>query len=251
MYYFVFKKLKNILLSIISFLFTEQITAQSFSLLTNNESYAYNDFSSHQFDVFSFSGNPSSLINENHVSYGIFTERKFMLKELSISKFSFSANTSKGTFGSTVSHAGDGEFSQNEIAFYYARKLSNIVGFGIGFDYLNNKQYTYHSVRAVGSSIGMNAKFTPQLQAGISFHNPAKLFISNNQSISLEYKYEFGIGYDASAQFYLHIHTIKVENCPAEIICGFQYLPSKKFYCKVGIQSQSKSMYIGAGCKIM
>ena len=63
--YFVFKKMKKCLLFfVIVCMGIHPVFGQSFSLILNNESSGLNDYTVRQFDVFSFSSNPSTLMNE-------------------------------------------------------------------------------------------------------------------------------------------------------------------------------------------
>ena len=223
---------------------------QSFSLITNNESFGFNDYSFRQFDVFSFSGNPFTIMNENDVSIGLFSERKFMLSELSISKICISTETTKGNIGVMATHGGTNDYAENEFSICYARSLSENLKVGIGFDYLTRMIKSLSPEKAIGSVVGFDIFISSQMQAGVSLHNPAKIFVLNTRHSSLKYKYEFGFGYDATKKFNLHMHAIKEEDNPTNIIIGFQYQPVKKFNCKVGITSMTKSIYIGAGIRI-
>ncbi len=223
------------------------VFGQSFSLISNNESSGLNDYTVRQFDVFSFSSNPSTLMNEKGVSCGLFSERKYMLSELSVGKIFFSAATSKGNIGVAAKYGGSFDYTESSLSFYYAKRISKNLTAGLGFNYLNNKSQSEKIHQSFGSSIGINFILSAQLQAGISFQNPERICTSNKSSSPLDYRYEFGIGYDATNDFYMHIHTSKKEDSPLEITGGLQYRPSKKFFCNAGLLSVSKSMYLGAG----
>ncbi len=241
---------KGLVFSVMIFGTIKLTMAQSFSLVSNNESSGFNDYSVQQFDVFSFSRNPSTLMNDHGIMVGVFSERKFMLQEFSVSKVVFSAATTKGNVGLMATHGGGLDYKETAVSFYYAKKLSDNFNVGTGFNYLRKNLKIDYPYSGIGTSIGFNFILSPQLQSGISFHNPLRLFITSSSNFILQYKYEFGIGCDATSQFYIHIHGVKQENCPAEISAGFQYKPSNKFMCKVGVRSDSKSIYLGAGFKV-
>ena len=63
----------------------------------------------------------------------------------------------------------------------------------------------------------------------------------------LPYAYKFGLGYDASENFFVSGEIVKEEDKPVNVTAGMQYQFAKQFFVRAGFLSESSTMYAGAG----
>ncbi len=55
--------------------------------------------------------------------------------------------------------------------------------------------------------------------------------------------YKFGLGYDASENFFVSSEIIKEEDKPINVIGGFQYRFAQQFFVRAGFTSESSSVF--------
>ena len=78
--------------------------------------------------------------------------------------------------------------------------------------------------------------------------NPVGGKLGKSGSEKLPSVYKTGFGFDASDNFFTAIEIIKEEDRPVNCIAGFSYHFSKRFFARMGIVSESTSIFAGAGC---
>jgi hypothetical protein len=88
---------------------------------------------------------------------------------------------------------------------------------------------------------------TPALNAGIHVYNPVAGKIGKNGEEKLASAYKFGLGYDASENFFITAEMIKEEDKAVNIVAGFQYRFSGRFFARAGFISDTRSAFAGAG----
>ena len=197
-------------------------------------------------DVFSYISNQAALTKITNNTVGVYSERRFLLKEISLTEVSSAFASKYGNFGVNLKYSGFKNFNEGQIGLAYARSLGSKVDVGIQFNYYGYKVPGYLSDHTVYFESGAIFHLTENLNAGIHLYNPVggRLPSTNEKLPSV---YTMGLGYDVSDKFFMSAEIVKEEKLPVDIDAGVQYNFIKKLFIRVGISSATSIYYAGVG----
>lgn len=201
-------------------------------------------------DAFSFSANAAALAGVKKFSAGVYSERRFMLQELSAYSFAAALPTSNGSFGLRGDYAGGQLYKEMDLGFAYARKLGSKVDVGVQFDYFAVNSSGYGAASAITFNGGAIFQLTDVVQTGVHVYNPVGMRLGKSGEEKLPSIYAAGIGYDASPQLFIGAEARKVEDQPLTINAGLQYVFADKLVARGGISSATSVYYIGFGVQL-
>jgi hypothetical protein len=201
-------------------------------------------------DAFSFRSNSASLAGIKVFSAGLFSERRFLLQELSSYAFAVALPTLSGNFGLSGDYSGDGFYNETSLSLAYGRSLDKKVDFGLGFQYFLKKAAGYGAASVVAFDAGAVFHLTDEVQTGISVYNPVGVKFGKSGDEKLPAIYTAGIGYDASPQFFAGAEVQKVEDQPVNVNAGIQYIFAEKVMGRAGLSSATSVYYLGFGIKL-
>ncbi len=204
-------------------------------------------YSSQQVDVFSFTSNQAALASLKTAGAGIYGERRFMLSENSSYSLAAGFPTSKGNFGIQLNYAGFKDFNENKVGLAYARSLGKKLDIGVQFNYYGYRIPAYGNASAINFEAGTIIHFSDQLRGGIHVYNPVGGKLGKSGEEKLASAYSFGLGYDASRNFFISTEIIKEENKSVNVTGGVQYNFHQQFFIRAGFMSETGSSYAGAG----
>lgn len=204
-------------------------------------------YSQKQNDVFSFTNNQAALAKQKNAAVGIYGERRFLLADNSSYELAAAFPSRLGNFGIKLNYAGFTNFNENALGLAYARSLGSKIDIGIQFNYYGYRIPTYGNASALNFEIGAIMHLTEKINAGLHVYNPVggKLGKSGDEKLASAYK--FGLGYDASDNFFVSIETIKEEDKPLNVTGGIQYQFEKQFFARAGFVSETGSAFAGVG----
>jgi hypothetical protein len=208
-----------------------------------------NAYSTKQNDVFSFTGNQAALAKASSMAAGIYGERRFDLEENSVYAVAFVFPTSKGNFGVQANYSGFTNFNETRAGVAYARSLGSKLDLGIQFNYYGYRIPSYNSASAINFELGAIMHFSEKLNGGVHVYNPVGGKLGKGEDEKLASAYKFGIGYDASENFYVSTEIIKEEDKQVNVVGGIQYQFKKQFFVRGGFMSETGSGFGGAGVK--
>ncbi len=233
-----------LLVCIINF---NSVTAQSLRYSIAQPYISLSAYSQQQNDPLSFTGNQAALALTKNAGFGIYGERRFLLKETGVYTFAASLPTRLGNFGLQLNYAGFKNFNENKIGLAYARSLGRKVDVGVQFNYYGYRVPAYGNASSINFEIGTMLHLTDKLNAGIHVYNPVGGKLGKNSEEKLASAYKLGLGYDALDHFFISAEIIKEESKSINVIGGFQYRFAKQFFAKAGFMSESSIAYAGAG----
>lgn len=204
-------------------------------------------YSTKQTDPFSFTGNQAALAKTNAGGVGIYGERRFLLAENSVYGLVAAVPSKLGNFGVQVNYAGFQNFNEQKAGLAYGRSLGDKVDIGIQFNYYGYKIPAYQNGSAVNFEGGAIFHFSEKLNAGLHVYNPVGGTIDKKNNEKLAAVYKFGLGYDASENFYVSTEIVKEENQPLNVTGGFQYCFKKQFFARAGFRSDNNTGFGGVG----
>ncbi|HEX6847927.1 MAG TPA: hypothetical protein VF144_13170 [Chitinophagaceae bacterium] len=198
-------------------------------------------------DVFSFMNNQASLAQVKNASAGIYGERRFMLDELSLYQLAIAVPTNSGNFGVKAGYYGFSDYNESQAGLAYARKLGSKIDIGVQFNYNGIRVSGYGNSSAVNFEIGTVFHLTDKLHAGIHAYSPVGGKYGKNSREKLASIYTIGLGYDASAKFFVSAEIEKEENQPVNVNAGMQYKFLPQFMARVGIATNTSNVCAGVG----
>jgi hypothetical protein len=204
-------------------------------------------YSQQQVDVFNFSSNQAALAQIDQTSLGVYGERRFMLSENSLYSFAAALPTSLGNIGINLKYDGFKNFNESQVGLAYARSLGPRLDLGVQFNYYSYQIPGYTKASTINFEIGAIAHFTERLSGGVHVYNPVKAELGKNSGEKLSSAYKFGLGYDASDNFFASAEIIKQEDMPVNVIGAIQYRFKKQFFARAGFTSETSGYFAGLG----
>lgn len=204
-------------------------------------------YSTKQNDVFSFTGNQAALAQTNETTIGIYGERRFMLANISAYSLAATVPSKLGNFGVQVNYSGFKNFTENKFGLAYARSLGSKMDVGIQFNYYGYRIPAYGNASAIYAEAGAVFHVSDKLNAGVHVYNPMNVKLGKDSDEKLASAYKFGLGYDASENFFVSGEISKEEDKPVNVTAGAQYQFAKQFFARVGFLSESSTVFVGAG----
>ena len=198
-------------------------------------------------DVFSFHSNQAALAQVKNFSAGVFTERRFMLKELAFYNASVALPTSSGNFGLDANYFGFTDYNETGLGLAFGRNLGSKVDVGVQFNYYNVKIPAYGNASVINFEAGAIMHLTEKLNAGVHVYNPVGGKFGKDEQEKLSSVYSGGIGYEASDKFLISAEIEKEEDQPVNVNAGMQYKFLPQLFARGGVLTATSSIYFGVG----
>ena len=174
---------------------------------------------------------------------GVYSERRFMMKELSFHQVLFVLAADKSSFAAVLESFGKGDFSENAARVSYGRNLGKL-SLGIQFDYLRRAVVGFGPASKLGTSIGLNWQASERLYTGIEISNP---FPQKNQSsgtVLLPFGIDWYLNLYVSDQAGMGLYIDKSFLHPVTICFALLYQPTEKIKCRAGIITEGFSPWL-------
>lgn len=224
-----------------------QLTAQSGSVLLGTPYTTFTTYSDTVADAFSGEANAAAWVRLRKTSVGLYSERRFLIQELSVHRLAAVMPAGGGAFGLSATYSGSAALRQTVLAGGYARTLGNRAQLGLRFHYVSFSTEGYGSASALLFDAGFQLKPTDHVLVGISVFNPVGTKLGKSGAEPLPSVYTAGIGYDASPQFHFDAQVRKSEGEPVDLWAGFQYRFGQKLLARAGVQSATAAYTFGFG----
>jgi hypothetical protein len=244
----VIKKLPSFCLFIFFLIVFNQVQSQSIRYAVSMPYIGLGAYSTKQVDPFSFTNNQAALAKIKTGGIGIFGERRFLLQENSNYGIAAAFTTKNyGNFGVQINYNGFANFNEQKAGIAYARSLGSKIDVGVQFNYYGYKIPAYNNASTVNFEIGAIAHVSEKLNVGVHVYNPVSNKLGKTADEKLSSAYKFGIGYDASDNFFVSTEIVKEEDKNINVIGGVQYHFEKQFFARAGFRSDNSTGYAGAG----
>lgn len=198
-------------------------------------------------DVFSFISNQASLAQLKNAASAIYSERKFLLSELSHYTAVLGLPTRSGNFGIKGVYYGFSDYNETQLGLAYGRKLGDKIDLGVQFNYNNIRVGGYGNAAAISFESGAIFHLTDKLHAGLHINNPVGGRFGKDQEEKLSSIYTFGMGYEASDKFFVSTEIIKEEDQPVNVNTGVQYKFLPQLLARTGISTATSTAWMGFG----
>ncbi len=204
-------------------------------------------YSRHFRDAFSFTGNQASLAGITNGNAGIYSEKRFLLRELQALSAAISFPCWQGGAGVALDYTGFTNYNESHAGVAYGRSLGANIDIGIQFNYQHINLAGYGSAAATNFEIGTIVHLTDKFHTGCHIYNPVGGKFGKNSEEKLPSLYSFGLGYEASEKLFVGSEIIKEESQPVAINVSLQYAFVKQFFIRCGLSSAVGNCFAGAG----
>jgi hypothetical protein len=204
-------------------------------------------YSNNHIDAFSFHANQAALARVNHTSVGVYGEKRFFLKELSLYNAAIVLPTHSGNFGLDARYYGFTDYNETQLGLGYGRSVGSKIDVGVQFNYYSVRIAGYGNASAVNFEIGAILHLTDKLNAGVHTCNPVGGKLGKGEEEKLASLYSVGLGYEASEKVFVSVEIEKQENEPVNVSAGLQYKFLRQLLARAGVSTSTSSMYLGIG----
>lgn len=195
---------------------------------------------------FSFTSNQAALAQTAKPGAAIYSERPYLLKELTVCLGVAVTSISSGAIGISLNYYGNNDYNQSQLGLAYGKKLSDKIDFGVQFNYHRINVPAYDKTTAINVEIGTIIHVSEKLHAGIHIANPLGKS-ETRRGEQLAYANTFGIGYEASENLLLQMEISKEEHKPIKVNSSIQYNFKEQLYIRTGIVTDTGNLFFGAG----
>ncbi len=205
-------------------------------------------YSTHFMDAFSFSSNPASTAGMKNFSAGVLMERKWMLNELNVYKFSASGNVGSGGFGIALQSSGDAMYNEQTLDLAYGKNLGR-TELGIRFGYVLEQTSGYDNIGFGSCGIGMRIHVTDKLIAGWELNLPVFGEVGKINPERGAQLFRMGFGYEPEPDLFLAIQVEKESERSPNLTGTVEYRYGEQFFFSFGINSIQASLFWRSGWK--
>jgi hypothetical protein len=199
-------------------------------------------YSGRHADVFSFQQNPAALASLKTPSAGMYTERKFSLKELQFLNACFALPAQGGGFGLALSYEGSPLFHQMKTSLAYGRTVGKINA-GLAFNYNTITIAGYGNTGAINADAGIAWHLSDGLYTGIAVQSISSQRFGKERQEKFPGVYSFGLGYDVSDDLFICLSVQKPAMRPVNISAGFHYNIVPAVAVDFGIMNATSAVY--------
>ncbi|MCX7954203.1 MAG: hypothetical protein N3A01_03320 [Bacteroidales bacterium] len=203
-------------------------------------------------DSWNSSHNQAALAFHNFPSMGLFSEQRFLIKEMSLHAFTFVIPTKgSGTFAIDGTYFGYTKYNETNIGLAYGIALSNNFSIGAKISYHNTHfEEVYGNTGNVVADLSLFTRQFERLYLGTHIYNltRSKLAIYNDERIpTIIY---FGIGYKMTERLFSTIELEKNVELKPIYKFGFDYNLFKNLNIRIGANTSPNFITFGLGYKI-
>ncbi|WP_346316005.1 hypothetical protein [Chitinophaga sp. YIM B06452] len=179
-------------------------------------------------EVFSVFQNPARLALLEHFTAGAYTERRFMLRELSVQALAFGMPLAGGVIGIKLWQLGYRLYREQLFGLGYALPLGSRLKAAASLNY---------SRGGMGGELGVDWQLTSQFNMGMHLYHPGSDDAAGMVTL----------GYRASEQLRLEAVMRKDVTMPMSVRVQCAYLPLKRFMVLGGWATQPVYQFAGIG----
>jgi hypothetical protein len=201
-------------------------------------------------DAFSFSANLGALAAQQRFSAGVYSERRFLLKELATYSAAVVLPLPAGNVGFGGNYFGGPLYHDASAGLAFGRNLGSNLAVGVQFNYHSIGTAGYGNASTLSADAGLIFRITSQCSAGVQVYNPAGVSWGKDGAEKLPAVYTTGIGYDVSKQVFIGAEAEKTEGQPVSINAGLHYAFAEKLTARAGIRSGPSVYYLGLGIQL-
>jgi len=180
----------------------------------------------------------------------VYTEKRFLLNELSLLEAGVVAPASNGAFGLIATSFGGAAYSQRQAGLAYGRKLGEKLGVGVQFNYYHLHIAGYGNACSVAADVGLVYTISKSIMAGLQLKHLAGTSFNYLKNEKKQGVVTASIGYTPSETFYVSATLVKEKGESLNVQTALQYRVLQKLQLTGGLHTGTSQMFLGAGFKL-
>jgi hypothetical protein len=205
-------------------------------------------YSHHFRDPFSFVFNPAGLGEMQNFQSGILSERKWMLKELDITKMTVCFPLGNGGLGIALQHSGDPDYNEQSFNLSYGIKTGRLQ-IGTGFLYSRDQAGGYRAIGFGSACAGICFHVSEKLTTGWVLGLPVFGIGGKTNPERGPQFFTMGFGYEYRPDLFMSVQVEKNAGLPVNIIASVEYRYGDQFSFTFGITGLAGALYFKSGWK--
>ncbi|MFW5886762.1 MAG: hypothetical protein ACOCUL_03295 [Bacteroidota bacterium] len=199
--------------------------------------------------IWSLSHNQAGLAYLEKPIVSLYTENKFIMKELGFHALGIGIPLSNGILGASIDYFGYKLYHESKIGIGYSREFGKKIAFGLQLDYFNKfiGSEDHGNFHAVSFETGFLARPSENIIFGAHVFNPTKTKIRGDYDTKLPVIFKIGIGYMHQDKFLLTIEGKKDLEKKPVIKSGIEFMLMDELYLRAGISSNPMQNAFGLG----
>ena len=181
----------------------------------------------------------------------VYTEKRFLLNELSLINAGIVVPHSGGAFALQASSFGNSAYSQRTAGLAYGRSLGSRLHAGLQFNYTHLHIAGYGNAGGVSADAGLVYVLSENLVAGLQLRHLAGTTFSYLKGEKQPRTAAAGIGYTLSDEFFISTTIEKERGQPLSVKVALQYQLLQKLQVTGGIHTGTSNLYFGAGFQLL
>jgi hypothetical protein len=200
-------------------------------------------------DAFSLFNNQAAMAFIKDITIGLYTERRFMLKELSFNAGGVILPTKSGVFGLSANYYGFDQYNEKKFGLAYGRRFTEKISGGIQIDYLGTSISEYGNASTFTFEAGLLVKITEQLTTAAHIFNPVRVN-SGFTDEKIPTTLKVGLSYEPGKKVLLAIEAKKNIDERVETDAGIEYRVIDALHLRAGVQTNPSAYSFGAGINV-
>ncbi len=198
-------------------------------------------------NALSGSVNPAALAWAERVMTGVYNERRFLLKALSLSVAGIVIPVKSGGVGLAVHYFGGPDFNISAIGLGYGKRLGRRFGLGAQVSYHTTHLAGYGSFHTFTFKLGTVFRVTDRVQLSVYCYNPLRgsFGLPADENYAAVYSSSLSVGLSDKVMLSGSLNT--GSNEPPVAGCSLRYFPGPHFFCRAGMSTSGTSYYGGIG----
>ena len=222
-----------------------KLSAQSAHVPLRRAFPAVGSYSTKVQDAFAATVNQAQLGAITQPVIGIYNERRFMIKDLSLLQCAFVFPRQSGSYGFHVMQAGSRFYNETCVGLGFGRKLNDVLLLGVQFNYLHAKAATGDALSSVGFEAGTLVRLAENIQTGFHIRKMFVTAADGNEKPAVIYS--FGFGYDVTENLLLTATVEKQANLSSNLLVAMRYAFLPAFYVVTATFTAVKQAFAGFG----
>jgi hypothetical protein len=200
-------------------------------------------------DAFSVLNNPSLISWMKNWQSGVYHEKRFNRRELSLSSVAVAIPTHITDIGVAISSYGFSNFNEQRFTFSAAKKLAQTLSLGVQVNYVqvNMNEYGQAGTWVIGA--GVNYQPASKILVGFSVYNPNQRQLQGQLGVQLPAIARLGAQYRINAKVHTQLEAEQQTNHKASIKGGLRYDLHKRVSAAAGASSSPVTYSFGASVK--
>lgn len=201
-------------------------------------------------DFWSQVGSVAGISQIKRPEVGLSFRENFLLTELSYKSVAFALPVTKtGTLGTSYTHFGNSDYSEQRVNLMYAQRFGHMFSLGVELDYLHSgvSDAYYESSNLFTFGVGLQFYPSSTLTIGAHIFNPVSMHYQTEVKMDVPALFRAGVAYNFIKNAIATLDFVKDMNYQSDLRIGLQYTFFDFVNARIGISTTPMVYSFGLG----